>query len=75
MSVSGIRTQHYPEKIFCENLLSPKCDKGGCLFYGPDRAKLFFGQTFNLENFHALLFPDNVAHVTPDTNFVKTQET
>ena len=36
--------------------------------------EFFFGQTFNLENFHALFFPDNVAHVIPDTNFVKTQE-
>ena len=34
----------------------------------------FFGQTFNLENFQALFFLDNVAHLTPDTDFVKTQE-
>ena len=38
------------------------------------RANFFLGQTFNLENFHALFFPDNVVHVIPDTNFVKTQE-
>ena len=31
--------------------------------------RIFFGQTFNLENFHTF-FPDNVAHAIPDTNFV-----